>query len=275
MTAVTDLTDAADMTEATDRTDATDVTHASEATDPIDVAGNRTDLRSRIVDAAARLLREHGPAAVTTRGVAAGAGVQAPAIYRLFGDKDGLLDAVAEHVLATYVSAKAGVVAAASAADVDPIDDLRAGWQTQIDFGVANPTLSALLSDPTRLRSPAAQSGKRVLQWRVHRLALTGRLRVTERRAVDLIAAAGTGAVLTTLAMPPEQRDPGLADDLFDAILRRIVTDAPQPLHNAPVTSAVALRALAGQLDILSDAERQLLTEWLNRAIDAPPATAG
>jgi AcrR family transcriptional regulator len=36
-----------------------------------------------------------GRRAVTTRAVAAGAGVQAPTIYRLFGDKDGLLDALA------------------------------------------------------------------------------------------------------------------------------------------------------------------------------------
>ncbi|MDQ2795770.1 MAG: TetR/AcrR family transcriptional regulator, partial [Actinomycetota bacterium] len=47
-----------------------------------------------MIDVAARLLQEEGPAAVTTRGVALAAGVQAPAVYRLFGDKDGLLEAV-------------------------------------------------------------------------------------------------------------------------------------------------------------------------------------
>jgi hypothetical protein len=39
-------------------------------------------MRARIIDAAARLLQEQGPAAVTTHGVAQAAGVQAPAIYR-------------------------------------------------------------------------------------------------------------------------------------------------------------------------------------------------
>jgi hypothetical protein len=104
-------------------------------------------------------------------------------------------------------------------------------------------------------RSPAAQSGKHVLQSRVHRVALTGRLRVSEQRAVDLIRAAGTGAVLTLLSTPPEHRDPGLADDLFDAVLRRIVTDAPELPANGPVASAVALRAIAPRLNMLSDAE--------------------
>jgi AcrR family transcriptional regulator len=236
----------------------------------IEANSSRSDTRSRIIEVAARLLHEQGPAAVTTRGVAESAGVQAPTIYRLFGDKDGLLDAVAEHVMATYVSAKAAIVDAAVAADVDPLDDLRAGWETQIDFGLANPTLYVLLSDPGRaLRSPAAQSGKRVLESRVHRVALTGRLRVSEQRAVDLIHAAGTGAVLTLLSTPSEQRDPRLADDLFDAVLRRIVVDAPQLPENESTASAVALRAIAPQLDMLSDAERLLLGEWLDRAIGA------
>jgi AcrR family transcriptional regulator len=236
----------------------------------IEAVSSRDVTRTKIVEVAARLLQKHGPAAVTTRGVAEGAGVQPPAIYRLFGDKDGLLDAVAEHVMATYVSAKAAVVKAASAQDVDPIQDLRAGWQTYIDFGIANPTLYALLTDPGRSqRSSAALSGTQVLQSRVHRVALTGKLQVSEQRAVDLIHAAGTGAILTLLSTPTAIRDPGLADDLFNAVLDRIVTDASQFRENGPLASAVALRAVAPELDMLSDAERQVLIEWLDRAIAA------
>lgn len=239
----------------------------------IDATSRRSDTRFRVIDAAARLLHEHGAAAVTTRGVAEEAGVQAPTIYRLFGDKNGLLDAVAEHVMATYVSAKAAIVAAASADDADPIVDLRAGWDMQIDFGIANPALSILLSDPGRgLASPAAQSGRHVLESRIHRVAMVGRLRVSEQRAVDLIHAAGTGAVLMLLSTPPDQRDPGLADDLFDAVLARILTEAREAREareSVPVASAVTMRAITPRLDMLSDAERQLLTEWLDRTIAA------
>lgn len=230
----------------------------------------RSDVRSKIVDVATRLLHEQGPSAVTTRGVAGGAGVQAPAIYRLFGDKDGLLDAVAEHVMATYMSAKAAVSQAASADDIDPLADLHAGWQSYIEFGVANPTLYALLSDPRRaLRSPATQSGRHVLEARVHRVALTGRLQVSEQRAVDLIHAAGTGTVLTLLSTPPETRDLNLAEEMYEAALRQILIDAPKSAENGPRASAITLRAIAPRLDVLSDAERQLLAEWLDRAIDA------
>jgi AcrR family transcriptional regulator len=233
-------------------------------------ASVRSDTRSKIVAVAARLLREQGPAAVTTRGVAEAAGVQAPTIYRLFGDKDGLLDAVTEHVMATYVSAKAAIVEAASADHVDPLDDLRAGWETQIDFGIANPALFRLLSDPGRLQhSPAAQSGQHVLAARVQRVAMTGRLRVSEQRAADLIQAAGTGAIQTLLATPPGQRDPGLADDMYEAVLRQILTDIPERAESGSRATAVALRAIAPRLGMLTDAERQLLAEWLDRAIDA------
>lgn len=238
-------------------------------------------MRAKIIDVATRLLREQGPAAVTTRGVAQEAGVQAPAIYRLFGDKDGLLEAVAEHVMATHVSTKAAIVQAATADDVDPLEDLRAGWETQIDFGVANPTLFRLLSDPDRvMHSPALRSGKYVLESRVHRVALTGRLSVSEQRAVDLVQAAGVGTIQTLLSTPPQHRDPGLAAAMYEAVLQQILTNAPERSDDGPMATAVTFRAVAPRLDMLSDAERQLMAEWLDRAIQAlqvghePPGTS-
>jgi AcrR family transcriptional regulator len=229
----------------------------------------RSDTAARIVDAAARLLRDHGPAAVTTRAVAEAAGVQAPTIYRLFGDKDGLLEAVAEHVMAAYVASKAAVVAAAAADDMDPVDDLRAGWQAQIDFGLANPTLFRLLSDPTRVvHSPAARSGRAVLEARVHRIATIGRLRVGEPRAVDLIQAGGVGVIQALLSIPAQQRDPGLPEAMFEAVLQQILTDPAVRPDGGALAATVAFRAVAPELDGLSNSERQLLGEWLDRVVD-------
>ncbi|WP_437753552.1 TetR family transcriptional regulator [Sorangium sp. So ce1389] len=61
-------------------------------------------MRARIVAAGAELLAEGGRGALTTRAVAAAAGVQAPTIYRLFGDERGLLEAVAERGLAKHIA---------------------------------------------------------------------------------------------------------------------------------------------------------------------------
>src|ERR1700685_2247838 len=124
---------------------------------------DRRETRENLVEVAARLLREQAAAAFTTRAVAEAAGVQAPTIYRLFGDKDGLLDAVAEHVLAVYVAEKA--VAADSG---DPIAVLRAAWHTHVGFGLANAALFSLIADPGRgSRSPAADAGMAVVRNRV------------------------------------------------------------------------------------------------------------
>ncbi|MFC5944023.1 TetR/AcrR family transcriptional regulator [Micromonospora harpali] len=236
-----------------------------------DEVKGRADTRAAIVEAAAGLLHTGGPSAVTTRGVAERAGVQAPTIYRLFGDKDGLLEAVAEWVLAGFVSDKAAAVAVATATNADPLDDLRASWRTQVEFGLANPAVFRLLNDPDRVAgSPAARLGRQVLEMRVHRLAAAGRLRVPEPRAVALIHAAGVGTVQTLLAVPPEQRDPALGEAMIEAVLGRILHATPAEAPEGPLAAAVALRAVAPQLGVLSDAERRLLAEWLDRIAAAP-----
>jgi AcrR family transcriptional regulator len=231
-------------------------------------SASRRKTRVKIVECAAQLLREQGTHAVTTRAVAQAAGMQAPTIYRFFEDKDALLDAVAEHVFATYVAGKTLVGDSG-----DPVADLRAGWDTHIGFGLANAALFGLLIEPSRgARSPAAAAGREVLRARVHRVAAIGRLRVTEQRAVELIHAAGTGAVLTLLSAPPEHRDLDLADAMYEAVMRSILTDVPTlPADNA-IAVVVTFRAVAPKLTMLTDAERALLSEWLDRASDAPTA---
>lgn len=221
--------------------------------------------RAKIVEAAAHLLREQGIRAVTTRAVSQAAGVQAPTIYRQFGDKDGLIDAVAEHVMATYVAAKAQTAAAESD---DPVADLRAAWQAHIEFGLANPGLYALMSNPERAhQSPATANGIKVLQARVRRLAAAGRLRVDEPRAVNMIHAAGSGTVQALLAASPEERDLTLSDAMFDAVAAAILTTAPATPDDGPAAVAVTFGTVLPDLPALTDAERTLMAEWLDRSL--------
>jgi AcrR family transcriptional regulator len=226
-----------------------------------DPSSSRDLTRAHLIEVAAKLLAEGGPEAVTTRSVALAAGVQAPTIYRLFGDKTGLLQAVAEHGFASYVGQKR------SDPDADPVADLRAGWELHIGFGLANPELFRLMR--AVLRTPGGQAmtaaGAGVLRARVRRVAEAGRLRVTERRAVDLITSAGTGVVFTLIDQSEDERDHGLAGTAWAAVCAAILVEDPAAAVASPAAAAVTLRAALPGLGPLTGAERALLGEWLDR----------
>jgi AcrR family transcriptional regulator len=223
-----------------------------------------TDSRDRIVEVASKILARDGREALTTRAVAAAANVQAPTIYRLFGDKRGLLDAVVAHGIAAYLQAKAK-----HPPIEDPIEDLRIGIDQHVEFGLANPAVYALMADPS-LQLTAGRDGIKYLEQRIHRIALAGRLRVSEVRAVELVHAAGLGTVLALLDRPAAERDLTLAADARDAVIAAITT-APAAKTNKISTVAIALRAGLAEVTELTPRERDLLDEWLARIAKRRP----
>ena len=232
---------------------------------------NRTkDVRTRILQATADLLAQGGREAASTRSVSIAAGVQAPTIYRQFGDMRGLLDAVAQETLAEYVRQ----MALSEPAD-DALEALRRGWDEHVAFGLANPAVYALIySDPTAAaNTPAARDDLAILHGMVGCVAQAGRLRVSISHAANLLAAAGSGVTLALIATPPEARDAKLSTGMREAVIAAITTapttgSAPDE-SNGPervVARAVALQAVMGHAPaVLSPAERQLLNEWLDR----------
>ena len=225
-------------------------------------AGGRERTRQRVVEAAADLLAREGSDAVTTRAVAAAAGVQAPAIYRLFGDKDGLLDAVAEHGYATFLATKH-----VDPDPEDPIEDLRAGWDLAVEFGLDNPALYALMyGEPRRGTTSAAFSaGMEILLGRIHRLAAGGWLRVDESLAASLIHATARGAVLTWLSLPEDRRDRALLTAMRESMIAAVTNEKPAVQDPGPAGAARALRAALPEQTSLTSAEQQLLGDWLDR----------
>ncbi|WP_375287098.1 TetR/AcrR family transcriptional regulator [Sphingomonas sp.] len=221
------------------------------------------DVRARVLDAASRLIAEGGVAALTTRAVASAASVQAPTLYRLFGEKRGLLHAVAEHGLATFLAHKAS-----AKLHPDPVQDLADAWDSYIGFGLANPAVFAIMNEigSTEVASPAALAGLEMLRARVRRIAQAGRLGIPVERAVGLIHAAGVGTVATLLVTPEEQRDPQLADVARGAVLSAILADAPGERDGDGIAPlAIALGARLGEAKAITPGERLLLTELLDR----------
>jgi hypothetical protein len=208
---------------------------------------SRERTRTQLVEVAAELLATGGPDAVTTRSVALAAGV---------------LDAVIEHGFAAYLAQKPPVGLPA-----DPVESLRAGWELHIGFGLANPELFRLMH--TALRTPdgqaAAATGSEILMARIHRVAEAGRLRVTERRADELVRAAGTGVVFTLIDQAEDERDQGLAETAWAAVCAAILVDDEAVVVPGPAAAAVTLRAALPELSALTAGERTLLGEWLDR----------
>lgn len=233
----------------------------ADAAEPDGLAAGREQVRQRVIQAAIDLLTREGRDAVTTRRVAVAAGLQPPAIYRLFGDKDGLLDAVAQHGFAAFLAAKH-----VDRDPVDPVEDLRAGWDLAVEFGLANPALYTLMySEPARAASAAFKAGTEILMGRIRRLAAGGWLRVDEELAAMIIRATAHGAVLTWLSLPEDRRDPALLTILRESMVTAVTSQRPAVQEPGPAGAARALRAALPAQSALSGAEQRLLGEWLDR----------
>src|SRR3954447_22587188 len=101
------------------------------------------DLRAAMISAAERQLAASPDNDIATRAVCEAVGVTQPVLYRLFGDKRGLLDALADQGLERYAARKGNL----KETD-DPVADLRAGWDDHMDFAFANPALYQLMFVP-------------------------------------------------------------------------------------------------------------------------------
>jgi AcrR family transcriptional regulator len=227
------------------------------------------DVRARIVAAASALIAAGGRDAATTRAVATAAGVQAPTIYRLFGDKRGLLDAVAEQGLVAYVAEKS-----ARTPHPDPVQDLRDGWDMHVAFGLAHPGLFTIMSDYPEPRSAArpparvVAAGMDVLRRRIKNIALAGRLCVSEDRAIAMLQSVCIGTVFKLIGQPEKERDPGLSEATREALVAAITGEAIALAASGPSGAAAALRASLGLTSLLSAGERLMLEELLDRIAD-------
>ncbi|MFI6307179.1 TetR/AcrR family transcriptional regulator [Amycolatopsis thailandensis] len=216
--------------------------------------------KDRLVRAAAELLLEGGRDALSTRAVSAAAGVQAPTLYRTFGDKDGLLDAVATYGFQSYLCEKHHL-----GETEDPVDDLRRGWDLHVEFGLSQPAFYMLMYGEPRVRE-ARREADAMLRRIVERIAEAGRLRVPVERAAQLVHATGMGVILSLIASPPEERDADLIAAAREHVIATITAESLEAASDIP-SRAIALKAALEKDpgDALTPAEHAMLAEWLDR----------
>src|SRR5262245_3150658 len=158
-------------------------------------AGGGSPTRSeKVLQAAAELLGTGGMEAVSTRAVAAAAGVQPPVIYREFGGKEQLLDAVSHYVLGSYLRDKRRRILRPSG---DTLQDLRLLIDAHIEFGLTHPDTYVLTFVQTRPGAPSTGAAEtiKLLEEELARLGEEGRLRVSVERATLMVHSAGVGTV--------------------------------------------------------------------------------
>jgi AcrR family transcriptional regulator len=242
------------------------------------MTNSKDEQQQRILAAAIELLTDVGPAAMSTRAVAAAAGVQTPTLYRLFKDKDGLLDSVASFGFESYLAEKR-----AFAPSEDVLDDLRRGWDMHVEFGLTNPAVYAIMYGNLRpgWRPTAAQENSDILRRMLERANTQGRLRVPVEAAVRSIEASTTGAVLLLLSQAEPARDARLIRPLRDIVLDSLIIAPPASVGSASIaaTRANALLAVIDPQngvdpvarDLFTPTEAALLREWLTKLGEAGP----
>jgi AcrR family transcriptional regulator len=148
----------------------------------------------RISRCALELLRDGGPAALTTRAVCECAGVTAPTLYHHYGDKDGLLRAVAQTELLAMFARKQRMKSTG-----DALLDLKRGWDDWVEFAIDQPHLvRALQASGSATTQPLREAAEAIAAGRLARLATSKPLAVDPATGARILVA-GSNAVVQLL----------------------------------------------------------------------------
>ncbi|MEN1886157.1 TetR/AcrR family transcriptional regulator [Streptomyces mirabilis] len=251
--------------------------------------------KARILEVAAELVANSPDGDVSTRAVCEAAGVGAPALYRHFGDKEGLLSAVVDHGYEKYLTTKRS-----RRPGTDPIQDLRDGWDTHTDFALRNPNLYRLMNSPAMRTPPAAAlESHRILTADLRRAAEQGKLRLAPELAAQMIMSANVGVSLMLVSRPATFTDETLSRRTRDAVHAVVFTpeamgpettsagdeetgaeDEEAGAEDEEAGAAEVLPATATHLAALlrrtprpdfTPGESALLGEWLDRLSNTTP----
>lgn len=116
------------------------------------------DLRRALIDAAAQILADEGPAALSVRRVAQEVGSSTMVVYTHLGDKDGMVDAVLEHAFSGFAAALTAV------SDRDPWVQLRNLGHAYRAFAKANPAAYRLMFGRTSPGTSMPTAGARAFE---------------------------------------------------------------------------------------------------------------
>ena len=158
--------------------------------------------RDRLLLAATQLLDEAAGGPVSTREITERAGVRAPTLYHHFGSKQALLDAVVSHGFKEFLRSRR-----AGSDNSDPLEDIRAGWDSHVAFGLEYPGAYAHIYGNVKPGVPCGvtEDVRAHLLEALQPAAIQGRLRVSPAEAATRILAACSGVTLTLIQQPRDR----------------------------------------------------------------------
>ena len=106
-------------------------------------------------------------------------------------------------------------------------------------------------------------------QGKIAAVALAGRLRMPQARALQLFHAATTGVTLLFLRQAPEQRDMTLSHQARDAAIAALTGASEAGVATGAAGAALALQARLPEIAGLTRGERLMLAELLERSAEA------
>jgi len=160
-----------------------------------------SETAERIVLITTRWMDENPGQSLTTRKVCELAGVTAPTLYHHFGDKQGLMQAVAERKMLAFFSGKRQ-----QPETDDPRADLLRGWDQWLDFARQNQALIAALQKSPEISARLRAGAEAIAEARLKRLQSVQTLCMTTKQAAQFMVTASNVVVQLILqGMPAAQ----------------------------------------------------------------------
>lgn len=196
--------------------------------------GDETPPPERIRRCALALLREGGPAALTTRAVCECAGVTAPTLYHHFGDKDGLVRAVAQAELRAMFARKQRMKSTG-----DALRDVKRGWDDWVEFAIDQPHLvRALQASGSATTQPLREAAEAIAAGRLARLAASVPLVVDPPTGARVLVAGANAVVQLLLDGLAVAQVRGLSALLRDGLLSSLCAPTARPASAPPGRAA-------------------------------------
>ncbi|MCY0929357.1 TetR/AcrR family transcriptional regulator [Streptomyces sp. H27-H1] len=222
--------------------------------------------RERILEATVELLATKDAPAISTRAICDRAKVGMPEIYRQFGDKEGLLTAVADIGFERFLANKRR-----NPQTGDPVADLRTAWDSHVAFALRNPYLYRLMFTPTGEAKPQAiGEAQALLLSAVKRCRDAGRLRTSPALAGQSILSANVGVCLMALSFPELFGGLDISQSVRDAVIGKVTGDERE---DARIGSATVLaQALVATLTGSAPADEESVSRLTHALRTSGPA---